>query len=199
VPDYSIEQSFSGIIAGVDEAGRGPWAGPVVAGAVILDANNIPEGINDSKKLPKKKREELLELINITSIVGVGIASVQEIDDLNILAATMLAMRRAVADLSNLPQLALIDGNKAPELSCKTETIIKGDSKSLSIAAASIVAKVTRDRIMKEIANDYPHYGWEKNAGYGTKLHQGGLARHGVTEHHRRSFKPIRTILASGY
>lgn len=195
MPDFSTEDNFAGLIAGVDEAGRGPWAGPVIAAAVIIDRRNVPEGINDSKKLSQKKREALFEKIYATAKVGVGVADVYEIDKLNILQASMMAMQRAVAELSEYPDIALIDGNKTPDLRCKTKTLVKGDSKSISIAAASIIAKVTRDRIMHSLSEEFPFYGWEKNAGYGTKLHQDGLAAHGVSPHHRRSFRPIAEIV----
>ena len=195
MPSFKIEKSTNGIVAGVDEAGRGPWAGPVIAAAVIADMNDFPEGINDSKKLSSAKREALFWHIMEKCKVGVGMASAQEIDELNILHASLLAMQRAVGLLPSIPDLVLIDGNKAPKLQCKTMTIIKGDSKSLSIAAASIIAKVKRDRIMAELASQHPHYGWEKNAGYGTKLHQDGIASHGITPHHRRSFRPVREVV----
>ena len=195
MPDYTLETEADGVVCGVDEAGRGPWAGPVVAGAVILDPDRIPPGLDDSKKLKPAKREELLGEIEAVARTGVGIASVQEIDDLNILQATMLAMARAVEDLGTTPDLALVDGNREPKLLCPARTVVKGDATSLSIAAASIVAKVTRDRIMADLAARYPGYGWERNAGYGTKEHQAGLASLGVTPEHRRSFAPIRAIV----
>lgn len=195
--NFFIEDNYTGIIAGVDEAGRGPWAGPVVAGAVILDRDNVPEGIDDSKKLKEQKREELFEQIMNVAMVGIGIVSVEEIDQMNILQATMLAMQKAVDNLPVKPNIALIDGNKTPNLSCDAHAIIKGDSKSLSIAAGAIIAKVTRDRIMKELAIQFPDYAWEKNSGYGTKLHQEALAKYGVTSHHRKSFKPIAKLLAA--
>lgn len=195
--NFLIEDNFKGIVAGVDEAGRGPWAGPVVAGAVILDRDNVPEGIDDSKKLKEQKREELFEQIIKVAKVGVGIVNVDEIDKLNILQATMLAMQKAVDNLPCKPDVALIDGNKKPNLSCDAHAIIKGDSKSLSIAAGAIIAKVTRDRIMKDLASLYPDYAWDKNSGYGTKLHQEALAKYGVTPHHRKSFKPIAKLLAA--
>jgi ribonuclease HII len=194
-PDFSIEAGFSGIIAGIDEAGRGPWAGPVVASAVILDRKRSPAGINDSKKLTASQREALYETLLANARCSIGIASVEEIDALNILGATKLAMQRALAMLGIIPDMALVDGNSAPLLPCPVHTVIGGDAKSLSIAAASIVAKVTRDRIMRELAAEFPGYGWERNVGYGTKLHQDGLARLGVTAHHRRSFRPIRELL----
>lgn len=194
-PDFSIESSEQGIVAGVDEAGRGPWAGPVVAAAVILDPQRFPPGINDSKKLNSAKREALYDAILAHAKAGVGIATVEEIDRLNILGATKLAMCRAVELLGVIPDIALVDGNRAPAMPCRVKTVIGGDAKSLSIAAASIIAKVTRDRIMCELAREFPFYGWEKNAGYGTALHQNGLAAHGVTIHHRKTFAPIRALL----
>lgn len=194
-PHYKMERSFTGIVAGVDEAGRGPWAGPVVAAAAVLDAKKLPKGIDDSKKLSTAKREELFEIIMATAYTGVGIASCEEIDTHNILGATKLAMCRAVEQLGVTPSIALVDGNRAPALKCPVQTVVRGDSISISIAAASIIAKVTRDRIMMQLALEYPGYGWEKNAGYGTAAHQEGLARLGVTPHHRKSFRPIRELL----
>jgi ribonuclease HII len=194
-PDLLLESSYSGLVAGVDEAGRGPWAGPVVAAAAILSSKHLPTGINDSKKLTAGKREALFAEIMANATIGVGHASVEEIDELNILGATKLAMRRAVEALGVTPVIALVDGNRAPALPCPVQTVIGGDAKSLSIAAASIIAKVTRDRIMTELAAKHPGYGWERNSGYGTAQHQKGLAELGVTEHHRKSFKPIRTLL----
>lgn len=183
-------------IAGVDEVGRGPWAGPVTACAVVLDPNSIPEGLNDSKKLSVKKREHLFRQIIDTADVSVAHVSVEDIDQINILQAALLAMQKAVAGLSEPADFALIDGNRPPQnLSCPCEAIIKGDAKSASIAAASIVAKVTRDQIMVALSQQFPGYGWETNAGYGTKQHQQGLKSLGVTPHHRRSFKPIHNIL----
>jgi ribonuclease HII len=195
-PDFSLEISAGGIVVGVDEAGRGPWAGSVVASAVILNPNHLPIGINDSKKLSATKREILYKEILQTAHTGIGISNVEEIDKLNILEATKLAMQRAVAMLGNINiNMVLIDGNKAPTLPFPTQTIIGGDAKSLSIAAASIIAKVTRDRMMSELAEQFPVYGWEHNSGYGTKHHQEALAKHGITDHHRRSYKPIRKII----
>jgi ribonuclease HII len=185
------------IIAGVDEVGRGPWAGPVTACAVILDPNNIPDGLNDSKKLTAKRREQLFGLIMDSAQVSLIHVEVEEIDEINILQATFRAMERAVANLS-IPNHILIDGNKIPpNLTAPATAVIKGDGKSVSIAAASIIAKVTRDRLMLDLSKLYPGYGWETNAGYGTKMHQSGLLNHGVTPHHRRSFKPIHNILFS--
>lgn len=195
LPDYSLENAAGGIVAGIDEVGRGPFAGPVVAAAVILDRECPIAGIQDSKKLTKTLRENLFEQITATAIVGIGEASVEEIDALNILQATLLAMRRATRALPVAPDWALVDGNKDPELGIKTRTVVKGDAISLSIAAASIVAKVTRDRKMCSFAERYPHYGWERNSGYGTAEHRKGLRDYGVTPLHRRSFAPIRRIL----
>lgn len=196
MPDFSYESHHPSPVCGIDEVGRGPWAGPVMAAAVILDPARIPAGLNDSKKLTAARREALVPLIMDMAQVGIGSASVAEIDEINILQATYLAMRRAIAALPTAPAFALIDGNRTPpDLPCPAQTIIKGDSISLSIAAASIVAKVARDRLMADLAAEYPGYGWETNAGYGTAAHQAGLRSHGVTPHHRRSFKPIHKIL----
>ena len=181
-------------IAGVDEAGRGPWAGPVVAAAVILDPDRIPSGIADSKVLMPEEREALLPRILATAKVGIGIAGVDRIDRENILNATLWAMSEAVRQLDVLPRLVLIDGNKAPRLDVEARAIVKGDARSLSIAAASIVAKVTRDRLMVELGRTYPVYGFERHKGYGTPEHQDALRRHGVTDHHRRSFRPIQQL-----
>ncbi|MEH6525514.1 MAG: ribonuclease HII [Sneathiella sp.] len=196
-PDLSLEQAEAGIVAGVDEVGRGPFAGPVVAAAVILNNDHVPIGIHDSKKLSKAIRERLFTEIMDTALVGFGESTVEEIDEINILQASLLAMRRAVADLKTKPDFVLVDGNKDPNFGIKSRTIIKGDTISLSIAAASIVAKVTRDRKMCALAEDYPHYGWERNAGYGTAEHRKGLREFGVTPLHRRSFAPIRALLQS--
>jgi ribonuclease HII len=198
-PDLSIEQSFCGTVVGIDEAGRGPWAGPVVAGAVILKPRFIPDGINDSKKMTRLQRERLFLEIRENAQFGIGIASVEEIDRLNILQASLLAMARAYENLMQHrglePITVLVDGNRCPALPVATLPVVGGDRRSLSIAAASIVAKVTRDRIMHELAESFPHYGWERNAGYGTATHQLALAQHGVTPHHRRSFAPVRALL----
>ena len=184
-------------VCGIDEAGRGPWAGPVVAAAVILTPDNIPPGLADSKTLSKDRREALYDKILGTAVIGVGRADVGEIDRLNILAATMLAMSRAVAALERRPSHALVDGNRPPDLPCSIECLVKGDARCLSIAAASIVAKVTRDREMAALARRFPGFGWERNAGYGTAEHSAALARLGPTEMHRRSFAPIRKLLDS--
>ena len=199
MPDMALESEYEGHVAGVDEAGRGPWAGPVVAAAVILPTS-LPESlataIDDSKKLPARRREQLFEILRGRAEIGVGAASVVEIDRCNILAATYLAMRRALRKLHREPAVALIDGNGLPAgLRCPGRAVVKGDSLSLSIAAASIVAKVTRDRIMGTLACRYPAYGWDRNAGYGTRQHRDGLLTAGVTSHHRRTFAPIAEIL----
>ncbi len=200
-PDFHFERVLTrnagGPVAGVDEAGRGPWAGPVVAAAVILDPENIPEGLDDSKKLTAGVRDRLFGAIENSAAFAVAIADVDEIDRLNILRATLAAMRKAVISLPVPPAAALIDGNKSPQLPCRIRTLIKGDGRSLSIAAASIVAKVTRDRIMDRLATEHPGYGWERNKGYGTAEHRTALARLGVTVHHRRSFRPVRRALAA--
>jgi ribonuclease HII len=199
MPDFSFEDQHNCLVAGVDEAGRGPWAGPVVAAAVILDRNNFPQGLDDSKKLSAKKREALFDPIMETAIVGIGQASVEEIDDINILQATLLAMQRAVDNLDPQPGHILIDGNRLPKMEISAETIIKGDGRSFSIAAASIIAKTFRDQIMTELAQSWPDYGWERNAGYGTALHQQGLNLVGISPHHRKSFAPIRKIQNQDY
>ena len=183
-------------IAGVDEVGRGPLCGPVTAAAVILDPGAIPEGLDDSKKLTARKREVLYDNILTSARCSIAHASVAEIDELNILRASHLAMERAIAGLDTPPDHVLIDGNMIPKgLALSAEAIVKGDSRSLSIAAASIIAKVARDRIMGDLAAQFPGYGWETNAGYGTKQHMEALRNLGVTPHHRRSFKPIHNIL----
>lgn len=184
-----------GLIAGVDEAGRGPWAGPVVAAAVVLDPDDIPEGIADSKALEPDVRERLYARIMVSAQVGIGVADVDRIDRDNILNATMWAMTTAIRQLPSPPRLALIDGNRAPRLHCTARTIVRGDAQCLSIAAASIVAKVTRDRMMVALGRELPRYGFERHKGYGTPEHQQALARHGATAHHRRSFKPVQLAL----
>ena len=199
MPDFAIEKRAGGLVAGIDEAGRGPWAGPVIAAAVVLDPMTLPRSIqdrlDDSKKLSAKVRCGLFEALGDYAQLGVGIASVSEIDTHNILSGTMLAMQRAVINLPVPPDHALVDGTRSPKLSCTVQTVVRGDGLSLSIAAASIVAKVTRDRIMSALALEHPGYGWERNAGYGTKEHREGLEQLGVTNHHRRSFKPIAAFL----
>ena len=197
-PNYDLEYQHGGIICGIDEVGRGPWAGPVVTAAVILDPDNIPHGLNDSKKLSKKKREALYPLIMETAQVGFGEASIEEIDQHNILQATFIAMGRAVANLPTIPDHALVDGNKVPPLICPASAVIKGDSTSLSIAAASIVAKVKRDLLMKELSEIYPEYRWDRNAGYGTRDHMEALSLVGPSRFHRFSFAPIRKLISQG-
>ncbi|MBU2941131.1 ribonuclease HII [Shimia thalassica] len=202
-PDYSYEQAAlargATRVAGVDEVGRGPLAGPVTAAAVVLDPDNIPPGMNDSKVLSAKKREALYDVILAVADVSIAHASVEEIDELNILRASHLAMERAVAGLKMTPDHLLIDGNMIPRgLTGSTEAVIKGDAKSLSISAASIVAKICRDRIMWDLAQQFPGYGWETNAGYPSKSHREALQNLGVTPHHRRSFKPVHNILYQG-
>jgi ribonuclease HII len=199
-PDFNVETSALGHgavhICGIDEVGRGPWAGPIVAAAVILDPRAIPDGLNDSKLLTAKRREALHDSLFDCAVVGIGEASVEEIARLNISQAGFLAMRRAVALLHVRPCLALVDGRHTPpDLPCQARAIVGGDARSLSIAAASIVAKVTRDRSMVALAQHFPGYGWETNMGYGTRAHAAGLAALGVTPHHRRTFRPIHNIL----
>ncbi len=201
-PDFSHEARLlkAGIPrpVGVDEAGRGPLAGPVVAAAVVLSPEDIPEGLNDSKQLTAARREALYSEIMARAEVGVGQASVEEIDRMNILRASHLAMVRAVAELPGCG-FALIDGNMIPaDLGCPAEAIVKGDARCLSIAAASIVAKCVRDRIMVDLAQQHPGYGWETNAGYPSASHREALRNLGVTPHHRRSFRPVHNILYQG-
>ena len=191
----AFENNFSLPIAGIDEVGRGPLAGPVIAAAVILDRKNIPEGINDSKKIPKAKRILLAEKIKENSIYAYGAASEIEIDEINILQASLLAMKRASDGLSIVPNTTLIDGNFKPDIKNNTISIIKGDSKSVSIAAASILAKVYRDEIMLKYSKQFPEYGFQTNSGYGTKEHLAALKNYGITPIHRKSFKPVHNIL----
>jgi ribonuclease HII len=194
---FDFEDRHAGLVAGVDEAGRGPWAGPVVAAAVILDRAQLPPGLNDSKKLSEAARERLFDPIMASSRHGIGMASVAEIDSLNIRWATMLAMERAVAALGVAPGHVLVDGNRLPRWGHAATAIIKGDALSLSIAAASILAKVTRDRLMQQLDAECPGYGWARNKGYGTADHARALATLGVTAHHRRSYAPIRKYLTA--
>ena len=197
MPDFALERAAGGLVAGVDEAGRGPLAGPVVAAAAILRPGAIPAGLDDSKRLSPARREALFAALTASARIGIALADIAEIERLNILGATMLAMQRAVEALPAVPDLALIDGNRTPDLVCPARAIVRGDGRSLSIAAASIAAKVFRDRIMADLARQYPGYGWERNAGYGTAEHRAALARLGPTIHHRRSFAPVRAILAA--
>jgi ribonuclease HII len=199
MPDLSLETLHAQrlnvspfMVCGVDEAGRGPWAGPVSAAAVILDPANLPKGINDSKKLNEAAREYLFDEIMKKALAKcVVMVDASDIDALNILAATHLAMARAVAGLKITPSLALIDGNRAPMLPCPTVTLVKGDALSLSIGAASILAKVTRDRFMIKADADYPGYGFARHKGYGVPEHMTALARLGPCPLHRMSFKPV--------
>ncbi|MBT8153515.1 ribonuclease HII [Epibacterium ulvae] len=199
-PDFTLEEAAQARgylrIAGVDEVGRGPLAGPVTAAAVVLDFEDLPQGLNDSKKLTPKRRAAIETQILQKAEVSIAHATVEEIDNLNILRASHLAMERAVAGLDLAPDYLLIDGNLIPkELNLPAEAVVKGDAKSLSIAAASIVAKEERDRIMGDLAQQFPGYGWEKNAGYPSQQHRDALKTLGVTPHHRRSFKPVHKIL----
>jgi len=200
MPDFSLEIEADCLVAGVDEVGRGPLCGPVVAAAAMLDPERIDPAlaarIDDSKKLKATAREEVADALFRCASVGLGAASVAEIERLNILHAAMLAMRRAVMALPATPELALVDGNRAPDLPCPVRTVIKGDGISISIAAASIVAKVTRDRIMTRLETRYPGYGWARNAGYGTAEHRAALETLGVTPHHRKLFAPVNKILS---
>jgi ribonuclease HII len=200
LPDLAFEDAARArgatCIAGVDEVGRGPLAGPVTAAAVILDPARIPTGLNDSKKLTQARRMALAAELHAVAQVSIAHASVAEIDDLNILRASHLAMTRAIAGLPVAPDYVLIDGNQLPRgLTIRAETIVKGDARSLSISAASIVAKVARDQLMVILAQQHPGYGWETNAGYGTAAHLAALLNLGVTPHHRRSFAPVHNIL----
>lgn len=194
-PTYDFEATCDRPVCGIDEAGRGPLAGPVVAAAVILDPGALPDGLDDSKRLTADRRQVLNAELASMAMIGVGTASVVEIDEINILNATMLAMRRAVDALPVPPRAALVDGNRCPDLPCPAQTVVKGDQKCLSIAAASIVAKVHRDRLMTDLAAKFPVYGWRSNVGYGTAEHLAALKNHGATPHHRRSFSPVRAVL----
>ena len=205
MPDFKFEDEYKGIVCGIDEAGRGPWVGNVVAGAVIiLDKNLSPEllkNLDDSKKLSKSKREFLYTLLrqaekNGKVKIGIGEASAQEIDQYNILQATFMAMARATNQLGITPNMALIDGNRVPKkFPCPATSIIKGDAKSYSISAASIIAKVWRDKELENLAAKYPYYGFEHNAGYGTKDHIEGIKKYGLIPEHRKSYKPIKEFL----
>ena len=173
------------------------WRGQLSPRRSFLNVDNLPAGLADSKTLTEKRREALAPVIYECAQVGVGIASVEEIDDINILWATMLAMKRAAEALPVAPDVCLIDGNRAPKLACATQTIVKGDAKSLSIAAASIIAKTTRDNIMRELAEKFPQFSWEKNKGYGAKSHMEALKKFGPTQHHRKSFAPVHNMLCA--
>ena len=200
VPDFSLELALHGRglsrVAGIDEAGRGPLAGPVTAAAVILDPSRLPAGLADSKQLPAARRLELAAEIAEVAEVSVAHASVEEIDALNILEASHLAMARAVAGLSAPPAHLLVDGNRLPrDLPCGADAVVGGDGRCCSIAAAGIVAKVARDAVMLELAQQFPGYGWETNMGYGSKSHIAALQDLGPSPHHRRSFAPVHNIL----
>jgi len=203
MPDFTHERRLGFaeglLIVGIDEAGRGPWAGPVVAGAALLDARRLGRSLrrdlDDSKKLDAATRERLYDALLQQAQVTIGIATVAEIDRLNILQATLLAMQRAYLALGVTAEAALVDGNRAPALPCRCVTLIEGDALSLSIAAASIVAKVSRDRMMCALAEAHPGYGWERNKGYGTGEHAAALQHLGVTGEHRESFAPVRRAL----
>ena len=198
VPNFLIEEDFgwpNKLIAGIDEAGRGPWAGPVVSAAVVLNKKNIPSDLNDSKKISEKKRQSLYSSIYNSHFVGVGISSIEEIDNLNILQATFLSMKRALDNLDCSVDAILVDGNLDPGFDYKTECIVNGDSISFSIAAASIIAKVTRDNLMSKIHKEFPNYNWKRNKGYGTKEHRNALDMYGPCKYHRKSFSPINKML----
>ncbi|ASM73775.1 MULTISPECIES: ribonuclease HII [Roseobacteraceae] len=196
MPDFSFELEIGGRVAGVDEVGRGPLAGPVMAAAVVLNPDDIPEGLNDSKALSAKRRAVLYAELMARADVSLGSASVEEIDEHNILRASHIAMVRAIAGLLVRPDHVLIDGNMVPRgLNLPATTLVKGDARSLSIAAASIVAKIRRDALMVDLAQQHPGYGWETNMGYPSKSHKEALQNIGVTPHHRRSFKPVHNIL----
>ncbi len=198
MPHLRLERAVEGLVCGIDEAGRGPLAGPVVAAVVILPERvpKVLRKVDDSKKLTREQREDLFGAIQEYARVGVGRADVEEIERYNILGATLLAMGRAYRGLGAEAVLALVDGNRPPALSCDVRCVIGGDASSLSIAAASIIAKVTRDREMVALADQHPGYGWERNAGYGTPEHCSAMLRLGVTPHHRRSFAPVAAVLA---
>lgn len=185
------------LVAGVDEVGRGPLAGPVVTAAVILDSRHTIEGLADSKRLTEKKRQQLDLLIRKHALsFSLGQADVHEIDQMNILQATMLAMQRAIKGLSISPDRILVDGNRLPEFPCEAEAIIGGDGLVAEISAASIIAKVYRDNMMKDLHQQYPHYGFDCNKGYPTRKHREALQKYGVTPHHRRSFAPVKQAIA---
>jgi len=196
-PCFKIEKAYPEPLAGVDEAGCAPLAGPVVAAAVVLDRRSFPRGIDDSKAIPAPTREAIFARLQKSARIGVGIASVEEIDRLNIYWARMLAMVRAVDALGFEPAMVLVDGNACPKWDRPSKAIVAGDAKCRSIAAASIIAKVTRDRIMAEYAREHPGYGWETNKGYPTPQHLLALGQLGLTPHHRRSFAPVRQLSLS--
>lgn len=198
--DFSLEDQCDGIVCGLDEVGRGPLAGPVVAACVVIPKDkrmlDFISEIQDSKKLSLKKREELYDKITTHFPYAISEITPEEIDEINILQASLKAMKTAHDILDNI-EYALVDGNKAPQLSSQTTTVVKGDSKSKTIAAASIIAKVHRDRIMLALSKQYPHYGWSNNSGYPTKQHRAAIQEHGITPHHRKSFAPVRNFIES--
>ncbi len=198
--DFSLEDKYEGIVCGLDEVGRGPLSGPVVAACVIIPAKkrtlSFVSEITDSKKISAKKRNELYDYIVTHFPYAISEISPREIDDINILQASLKAMKEAHDKLGNIDH-ALVDGNKAPALSSNTITVVKGDSKSKTIAAASIIAKVHRDRVMLELSKKHPHYGWESNSGYPTKQHREAIETHGITPHHRKSFAPVKRFIES--
>jgi ribonuclease HII len=199
MPDLSFERASGGLVCGVDEVGRGPLAGPVVAAAVVLDLDHMPaalkRAIDDSKVVPADERRAIHAELPRCALIGIGAASVAEIERFNILRASLTAMRRAVLKLGITPDAALVDGNQKPLLPCAVTTVVDGDAKSLSIAAASIAAKVTRDALMADLALCHPGYGWEHNAGYGTQDHREAIRSLGLTPHHRRKFGFVRWFL----
>lgn len=200
-PTLNLERELGGTVCGVDEAGYAPLAGPVVAAAVIIPPGAKPRtlrGLTDSKLLTAEQREEYAARIRRIAVTGVGAATVAEIDELNIYHANLLAMRRAVEALGVAPEAALVDGRATPALACPVKTVVKGDRRSLSVAAASVLAKVARDRIMHDLEAEFPGYGWKTNVGYGTDEHYLGLLRRGPTIHHRLSFAPLNTLFADG-
>ena len=198
--DFSLEDKCDGIVCGLDEVGRGPLAGPVVAACVVIPKDkrmlDFISEIQDSKKLSLKKREDLYDKITTHFPYAISEITPEEIDDINILQASLKAMKNAHDTLDNI-KYALVDGNKAPQLSSQTMTVVKGDSKSKTIAAASIIAKVHRDRIMLALSKQYPQYGWSNNSGYPTKQHRAAIQEHGITPHHRKSFAPVRNFIES--
>ena len=196
-PTLHFERQLNGRVCGIDEAGCAPLAGPVVAAAVVLPGRSKPRqlrGLTDSKLLSRAERERYYDIILQIAEVGIGLATVEEIEQFNIFHADMLAMRRAFETLDSRPEFALIDGRATPDLPCSAKAMVKGDRRSLSIAAASVVAKVVRDRLMRKLAVQFPDYGWQTNVGYGTDTHYLGLLRKGPTEHHRRGFAPLNSI-----
>ena len=204
-PNFDIEDSFDGPVCGIDEVGRGPLAGPVVACAVILKDSFLQSPvktlIRDSKTLTARQRQKICAILPDVCYSAIGSASVEEIDEHNIYHATFIAMQRAHQSLCKTIKdmridVALVDGNRTPQLPCQAVPVVKGDAKSFSIAAASILAKEYRDDLMRELSEIHPHYGWERNAGYGTKQHKTALQAHGATEHHRKSFKPVYKVIS---